>query len=152
MENIPMRVILTHDIPKLGTIGSVVNVKDGYARNFLIPRSFAVAANESNQKELEHKKRVLAKKREKLLAEVKKKCSALEKISVTVAKQVGEDERIFGTVTTAEVASLIEKEGFEVSKKDIRFTEEIKKVGVYTAEVRLHSEVTAKLKVWVVAQ
>jgi large subunit ribosomal protein L9 len=147
-----MKMILTQDVAQLGPIGHIVNVKDGYARNYLIPRSLAVVANESNEKELAHKKRVLAKKRDRLLAEVKKKCSDLEKLSLTVSKQVGEDERIFGTVTTTEIALLIEKEGLEVSKKDISFQEEIKKVGVYTALVRLHSEVTAKIKVWVVAQ
>ena len=147
-----MKVILTNDIPKLGGIGSIVNVKKGYARNFLIPRSYAVLANESNASELEHRKRVLAKKRERILSETKVKASAIEKLSITVTKQVGEDERIFGSVTTAEIAALLSKEGVDVQKREISFSEEIKKVGVYSANVRLHSEVSAQLKVWVVAQ
>lgn len=147
-----VKIILTHDVPKLGAIGTVVNVKNGYARNYLIPRSFGVPANEENQKELEHHKRVLAAKREKLLKEVKGVAAKIEKLSVTVPKKVGEDERIFGSVTTAEIANMLEGNGLQISKKDIRLTEEIKKVGVYSAEVHLHSEVTAKLKVWVVAE
>lgn len=147
-----MRLILKEDVPSLGTIGTIVSVKDGYARNYLLPRDLAVPANESNKKQLEHQKRVLAARREKVLAEVKGLATKIEKISVEVAKQVGEDERIFGSVTAAELAELIEGKGFKISKKDIKMPEEIKKVGVYTAEVRLHSEVTAKLKFWVVSQ
>lgn len=147
-----MKIILTSDVPSLGTIGQIVSVKNGYARNFLLPRSLAVPANEGNQKELEHKKRQLAKKKEKVLGEAKKLAAMIEKITVTIPKQVGEDERIFGTVTTAEVASFLTKEGAEISKKDIHFVEEIKKVGAYQADVRLHSQVVAKVKVWVVAQ
>ena len=147
-----MKLILTEDVPSLGTIGHIVNVKDGYARNFLLPRSLAIPANESNTRQLEHQKRVLAARREKVLAEVKGLAARIEKLSLEVAKQVGEDERIFGSVTSAELAELAEKQGIQISKKDIKLPEEIKKVGVYTAEVRLHSEVVAKLKFWVVSQ
>ncbi|NRA44658.1 MAG: 50S ribosomal protein L9 [Oligoflexales bacterium] len=147
-----MKLILKEDVPSLGTIGTIVTVKDGYARNYLLPRDLAVPANESNQKQLEHQKRVLAARREKVLGEVKALASKIEKVSVEVAKQVGEDERIFGSVTAAELAELLEAKGHSVSKKDIKMPEDVKKVGVYTAEVRLHSEVTAKLKFWVVSQ
>jgi large subunit ribosomal protein L9 len=147
-----MRVILTEDVKTLGTIGDIMTVKDGYARNFLIPRSLAKLANESSRKELEHNKRVLERRKEKVLAEVKKIAAKIEKISITVAKPVGEDERIFGSVTTAELEGLLVKEGLEVSRKDIKISEEIKKVGVYSADVRLHSAVSATFKVWVVAE
>ena len=147
-----MKLILKEDVPSLGTIGTIVTVKDGYARNYLLPRDLAVPANESNQKQLDHQKRVLAARREKVLAEVKGLASKIEKVSVEVSKQVGEDERIFGSVTAAELAELLEAKGFSISKKDIKMPEDVKKVGVYTAEVRLHSEVTAKLKFWVVSQ
>ena len=147
-----MKLILKEDVPSLGTIGTIVTVKDGYARNYLLPRDLAVPANESNKKQLEHQKRVLSARREKVLAEVKALASKIEKVSVEVAKQVGEDERIFGSVTAAELAELLEAKGFSISKKDIKMPEDVKKVGVYTAELRLHSEVTAKLKFWVVSQ
>jgi large subunit ribosomal protein L9 len=147
-----MRVILTEDVKTLGSIGDVMNVKDGFARNFLIPRSLAKVANESNRKELEHNKRILERRKQKVLATFKALAATIERVSVTVTKPVGEDERIFGTVTSAELEELLAKEGITVSRKDIKISEEVKKVGVYSAEVKLHSEVSAKFKVWVVAE
>ena len=146
-----MRIILTQDVKKLGTIGEIVNVKDGYARNYLLPRSMAVVANESNKAELEHQKRILERKSAKLLAQYKKLAPNIEKVSVTIAKKVGEEDKIFGTVTAAELEAKLSEAGVEVDKRDIVLTEEVKKVGVYNTEVRLHSKVTAKLKFWVVA-
>ncbi|MEI8356544.1 MAG: 50S ribosomal protein L9, partial [Deltaproteobacteria bacterium] len=87
-----------------------------------------------------------------LLGEAKELAAKIEKISVTVSKQVGEDEKIFGSVTTGELETLLSQEGIRISKKNISFAEEIKKVGVYSANVKLHSDVLAKFKVWVVAQ
>lgn len=147
-----MKVILTQDVDNIGTIGDVVKVRDGYARNFLVPRGLATAATDASQKALEHHKRVLEKKREKVLGAAKGIAAQIEKTSVTVAKQVGEDEKIFGSVTPHELEELLKAEGINVSKKDITILEEIKKVGVYSAQVKLHSQVNAKFKVWVVAQ
>jgi len=147
-----MKVILTQEVSSLGTIGDIVNVRNGYARNFLLPRGLAAVANEANQAQLAHHKRVLEKRREKALAEAKSLAGKIEKISVTVAKQVGEDEKIFGSVTTGELEDLLKAEGVDVSKKEISLLEEVKKVGVYSAQVKLHKDVVAKFKVWVVAQ
>lgn len=147
-----MKVILNHNVDTLGSIGEVMSVRDGYARNFLIPRGLAVPANEANQAQLSHHMRVLEKRRAKVLAEAKQLSAAIEKTSVTVTKQVGEDEKIFGSVTTAELEELLAQENIKVSRKDITLSEEIKKVGVYTAQVKLHKDVVAKFKVWVVAQ
>jgi large subunit ribosomal protein L9 len=146
-----MRLILSQNVENLGRIGDLVKVKNGYARNFLIPRGLAVVANEGNQASLNHQMRLLEKKKALILGDAKKQAGLIEKISVTVTKQVGEDEKIFGSVTTAELEELLAAEGVKVSKKDIKLTEEIKKVGVYSAEVRVHPEVVAKFKVWVVA-
>ena len=146
-----MRIILTQDIRKLGSIGDIVNVKDGYARNFLLPRSMAVTANEANKAELEHQKRLLERKSAKQLAVYKKLASNIEKVSVTISKRAGEDEKIFGTVTPQELSNSLGDAGIEVDKRDIFLTESVKKVGVYSADVKLHSKVTAKLKFWVVA-
>lgn len=146
-----MRVILNNNVSNLGTIGAIVNVKGGYGRNFLIPRGLAVLANSRNQSALDHHIRQMEKKRVKVLDEAKSLASMIEKTSVTVSKPVGEEEKIFGTVTTAELEELLASENIKVSKRDIHITEEIKKVGVYTAEVKLHPDVTAKFKVWVVA-
>jgi large subunit ribosomal protein L9 len=146
-----MKVILSHDVDALGRVGDIVNVRNGYARNFLLPRGLCMPANEENQAALAHHKRVLDKKRAALLAEAKKVAASIEKTSVTVTKQVGEDEKIFGSVTTAELEQLLAAEGIKVSRKDITILDDIKKVGVYGAQVKLHSDVNAKFKVWVVA-
>lgn len=146
-----MKVILSHDVESLGRVGDIVNVRNGYARNFLLPRGLCLLANEENEAALAHHKRVLAKKRAVLLEEASKLAAAIEKTSVTVTKQVGEDEKIFGTVTNTELEQLLGAEGIKVSRKDITILDEIKKVGVYAAQVKLHSDVSAKFKVWVVA-
>ncbi len=146
-----MRLILNQNVENLGRIGEIVKVKPGYARNFLIPRGLAAVANQGNQAALNHQIRLLEKKKALLLGEAKKLAATIEKISVTVTKQVGEDERIFGSVTTAELEELLAQEGVKISRKDIKLSEEIKKVGVFTGEVKVHPEVVAKFKIWVVA-
>ena len=146
-----MKLILSQNVENLGRIGDLVRVKNGYARNYLIPRGLGLVANEGNQSALNNQIRLLEKKKAVILGEAKKSAANIEKISVTVTKQVGEDERIFGSVTTSELEELLALEGVQISKKDIKLTEEIKKVGVYTAEIKLHPEVTAKFKIWVVA-
>lgn len=146
-----MKLILSQNVDNLGRIGDIVKVKNGYARNFLIPRGLGAVANDGNQAALNHQIRLLDKKKAIILGEAKKVASNIEKISVTVTKQVGEDEKIFGSVTTAELEELLAAEGVKISKKDIKLSEEIKKVGVYSAEVKIHPEVTAKFKIWVIA-
>ena len=147
-----MKLILKEDVPALGSIGSVVNVRGGFARNYLLPRQLAIPANASNEKLMAHQKRQLITKREKALSEFQELAKKLDSVVLEVVKQVGEDERIFGSVTSLELAELLQAKGFDVPKKDIRLPEEVKKVGVYTATLRLHSEVTASLKFWVVSQ
>ena len=147
-----MKVILNQDVASLGRIGEIVSVRNGYARNFLLPRGVAALANEANEAELKHQRRILDKKKAKLLADAKALAAQIEKVSVTVYKQTGEDERIFGSVTTAELEDLLSQEGHKISKKDISLIEDIKKVGVYHGQAKLHPEVTAKFKVWVVAK
>ena len=147
-----MKVILTEEVSNLGSIGQIVQVKNGYARNYLLPRSLAVVANESNKKELEHRQRTLAIKRAKVLEAFEKTARMIAKVKVSIEKQVGEDDKIFGTVTTAEIAQILKDNQLDISKKDIVLTEEIKTVGKYTAEVHLHPEVTAKVNLKVVAK
>ena len=146
-----MKVILTQDMDNLGSIGQVVAVKPGYARNYLIPRSLAVVANDKKVKEIEHYKRGLAKKKEALLNGFRAVAKKIEALTVTLDKQVGESEKIFGSVTTAEIEEQLLKSELQVSRKQIKISDEIKKLGDYTAEVQLHAEVVAKLKLKVVA-
>ena len=147
-----MRLILNESVSTLGEIGDEVNVKAGYARNFLLPKGLAMVANKSNVKVVEHQKRRLNKKKQEQLSNAQKLSGTISQVSVTVTKQVGENEKIFGSVTTAELEGLLANEGVKVDKRNIHLKTEIKKVGVYVAEVRLHPEVTAEFKVWVVAQ
>ena len=147
-----MKLILTEDIQHVGTIGDLVTVKPGYARNYLIPRSMAIPASSSNTKQMEHQKRMLAKRQAKVLKELNVIADKIAKLKVEIPKQVGEEERIFGSVTTLEIAEILKSHSLEISRKDISLTEDVKKLGVYTADIRLHTSLTAKLKFWVVAQ
>ena len=147
-----MKLILNQDVEFLGAVGVVVIVKPGYARNYLLPRGFAVAANDQNKSALEHHMRLLDKRKAHSLAAAKTLAVQIERTSITVSKPVGEEEKIFGSVTTSELEELLSQEGIKVSKKDISLIDDIKKVGVYAAQVKLHPEITAKFKVWVVAQ
>ncbi len=147
-----MKLILTNDVENLGQVGEIVTVRPGYGRNFLIPRGLAAVATAQSKAAIEHQKKVLEKKRLQLLTEARALGAKIEKTSVTVSKPVGEDEKIFGTVTTSELSELLLAEGISIDKKQIRLLDEVKKVGVYAASIKLHSEVEAKFKVWVVAQ
>ena len=146
-----MRVILTEDVAGLGSSGAEVVVKGGYARNFLLPSRRAVLASRKNKAINEHHRLVISRQQEKLLNAAKAIAEQLRKLSLTVARQVGEGERIFGTVTTGELEKLLKAEGLQVSRKDIVLAEEIRKTGIYEAEIKLHPQLTAKFKIWVVA-
>ena len=145
-----MKVILREDDKKLGKAGDIVDVKDGYAHNFLIPRNLAVRADASHVKQLEHERKILHDKNEKRLKQAKQLVEQIEKASCTISVQVGEEERIFGSVTAMDIAQALDKEGVEVDKRAIQLEEPIKTLGVYTVPVKLGPEVEAKLKVWVV--
>lgn len=147
-----MQLILTQDVDNLGAMGNMVNVKDGFARNYLIPRGYGILANSKNKAVLEKQLKEIAVKKAALHATHQQVASKLEGVSVTVSKQVGENEKIFGSVTTAEIAELLKAEGLDIPKKSITIVDDIKSVGVFNAEAKLSSEVTAKFKVWVVAQ
>lgn len=147
-----MRVVLSSDVEHLGKFGQEVSVRAGYARNFLLPRGLALLSTKTNRAALDHRIKLLEKERAVALDAARSVAGQIEKISVTVGKQVGEDERIFGTVTTSELEALLAQEGVQVSKKQIEIVDEIKKVGVYSARVKIHPEVEARFKVWVVAQ
>jgi large subunit ribosomal protein L9 len=147
-----MRVILRQDFETLGEAGKILTVKDGYARNFLIPRGIAFEATESNQHLLaQDQLRVTAKKnREQKQAEALK--TKLDGVSVTAAVPVGEEDRVFGSVTTQDIADMLAAKGFEIDKRKIQLDEPIKALGFYEVPVKLHSDVQAVIKVWVVKQ
>jgi len=147
-----MRVILRQDFETLGEAGKVLTVKDGYARNFLIPRGIAYEATERNQRMIEQDKLRLdtRKNREKKQAETLQ--AKLDGVSVTATVPVGEEDRVFGSVTTQDIADLLAAKGFEIDKRKIQLDESIKALGFFEVPVKLHSDVQAVIKVWVVKQ
>jgi large subunit ribosomal protein L9 len=145
-----MEVVLKKDHENLGKAMDVVNVKDGYARNFLIPQGIAVVATEGNRKAVAESKKLSEKREEKKLKEARVQAKKIEKIPCTIKVKVGEEDRLFGSVTTQEIADFLTKEGFAVEKHAIELEEPIKQLGVYTVKVTLYKDESAKLKVWVV--
>jgi large subunit ribosomal protein L9 len=147
-----MKVILRENLENLGEIGDVVDVKDGYARNFLIPRKLAFEASTKNLSQLEAQKKQLEYKLEKEKRSAEKQREELEKVSLTIQMKVGEDGKLFGSVTTQMIAEALKEKGFEIDRKTITIPEPIKALGIYTIEIRLHKEVDAKIKVWTVRE
>lgn len=147
-----MKVILKEEVGGLGKAGKIVKVADGYARNFLIPRDLAAAATEDNVRRLEHEKRLIFLRQDKAKREALSLADQLKEAKVTIERQVGEEDRIFGSVTPRDVADSLRQQGFKISRREIRIDENIKKLGVYEAQIKLFSDVTAPVKVWVVAK
>lgn len=145
-----MEVILYENIPNLGETGDIVNVKDGYARNFLIPRKKAVLADPSKIREMEHKKRVAAAKQTKMKSHYEEMAKKLAALVLTIAREAGEEEKLFGSVTSIDIVNALRIEGFTIDKKNVKLEEPIKKIGAYEVSVRLHPEVTGKVKVEVI--
>ena len=146
-----MKVFLKEEVKNLGKIGDVVNVSEGYARNFLLPKKFAVEANPKNLKEFEHKKRIIQEKAAKIKDASKATADKLSALTLKIRAKAGEEEKLFGSVTTMDIAEAFKAEGFEVDKKKILLAEPIKRLGEYTVEVKIHSEVNATVKVQVVS-
>lgn len=147
-----MKVILRKDFESLGTIGDVVEVKPGFARNYLFPRKIAYTALSGNLKALEEEKKVHVKKEQQELVKSEKLATELEKVSVTIPVQVGEEDKIFGTVTNQMIADALNEKGYDVDKRKIEIEESIKSLGIYGVNIKLHPKVNAKIKVWVVRE
>lgn len=147
-----MKVILRRNFEQLGKVGDIIDVKNGYARNYLIPRQLAFAANKGNLKALEEEKIQIYKKDAKILAAAKQLAAELEKVSITITVKVGEEDKMFGTVTSQMIADSIKEKGFEVDKRKIEIDEPIKALGIYNINVKLNPEVSASVKTWVVRE
>ena len=146
-----MKVILTENIETLGHIGDIVKVAPGYARNYLLPRKFAVAATEKNAKALEHVKRQMAYKKDKVTESAKLLVGKLEELTIELVHQAGVEGKLFGSVTNMEIAAFLKEKGLDIDRKKIVLAEPIKQVGEYSITVKVHPEVTATLKVSVTA-
>ena len=148
-----MKVILQEDVSNLGTIGDVVNVSDGYGRNFLIPRGLAVRADEKNVRQLEHTLRAITRKKANQLAEAQAVASKLDGVAVSIKRTAGEDsDKLFGSVTNRDIAEALASEGYEVDKRAIELADPIKSIGIFQVPVRLHSEISASVKVYVIRE
>jgi large subunit ribosomal protein L9 len=147
-----MKIILRKDHEKLGKLGDIVDVKDGYARNFLIPHNVAFAATQGNLKTFEEEKKQHVEREKKGLRHAEKLSGELEKVSVTLQMKVGEDEKLFGSVTSQMIADALKEKGFIVDKRIIELDEPIKALGIYTVNLKLHTNVAGKVKIWVVRE
>jgi large subunit ribosomal protein L9 len=145
-----MQVILRKEVANLGDAGDIVKVKAGYGRNYLIPRGFAIPATEGSVRQLEHHRRVADAIRRKNLSSAKELKEKLEGTAVSIRRETGEDDRLFGAVTNRDVAEALAAEGIEVDRRQIGLDDPIKSIGLFTVPVRLHRDVTANVRVYVI--
>ena len=142
-----MKVILKEDVQNLGIIGTVVDVANGYGRNYLIPRKLAVEANPKNLKQFEHHKKIILAKAEKIKIAAGEVGDEISALSLVIEAKAGEEDKLFGSVTTKDIAEAISKQGLEVDKRKIILKEPIKRLGTYDVSVKVHQDVTATVKV-----
>lgn len=147
-----MKVILTQDVDNLGQKGQVVEVKDGYGRNFLIPRGLAAVANSSNVRRFEEETRQQSRKLEQVRKDAEAMAARLSKMEIVIQKPVGEEERLFGTVTTQDVVEELQKQGIEVDRRKVSLESDIRTLGSYTASVRLHPDHVGQVTIQVVPE
>ncbi|MEK7705063.1 MAG: 50S ribosomal protein L9 [Myxococcota bacterium] len=147
-----MQIILIDDVPTLGNIGDLVAVRDGYARNYLIPNKLAINASTKNQRRLEHEKRVAGFRSARARADAETLKTKLGATSITIARKVGEQDKLYGSVTAQDIAQALADEHVPIDRRKIVLDEPIKSLGVFQVPVRLQSDVTAEVKVWVVAE
>jgi large subunit ribosomal protein L9 len=147
-----MKVILKEDVHGLGKAGQIINVKDGYARNFLFPKGLALVADEKNMRLLEYQKKKFEEQAKKKRQDAESIAERLTGIQITIKSKAGEDQKLFGSITSKDIAEALQKEGFSIERKQIMISEPIKRLGEYEVEVKLHSNINAKLKINVVAE
>lgn len=145
-----MKVILQEEVANLGTVGDVVEVADGYGRNFLLPRSLAVIADERNTHRLDHQRRIAAARQTKVLAAAKELAAKISGTAVSIKRQAGAEDMIFGSVTNQDVQEALAAQGVEVDRRNIVLTEPIRNIGVFQVPVKVHRDVEASVKVYVI--
>ncbi len=149
-----VKVILRQDVEKLGEAGEVVNVRPGYARNFLLPQGIAYEATEGSLRRLEAERHRAEESARRDLLEAKRRAAALEGVSLTFEARAGDESKLFGSITAADIAGRLNEQGldFTVDRREIDLDEPIKALGVYSVPLRLHAEVRPEVKVWVVKE
>ena len=144
-----MKLILREDVYNLGKSGELVSVKEGYARNYLLPRNLAMLASSANVRQLDHEKKVIELRQAKLKGGAMEQAKKLEGVKITIKRKVGEQEKLFGSVTALDIAEALAAAGHKLDRRLIHLPEPIRAIGAFPVEVRLHTEVTAKLTVTV---
>jgi len=147
-----MEVILKEDIAKLGKIGEVVRVRDGYARNYLLPRGLVLEANQKNLKTFEHRKKIVADQKQKIMRQAHAVGDTLTGVSLVIAVRAGEEGKLFGSVTNIQIEKALKAKGLIVDRRKIQLEEPIKTVGDYEVPIRLTAELTVPIKISVVAE
>ncbi len=142
-----MKLILKEDVENLGVVGAIVDVANGYGRNFLLPRNLAVEANPNNIKQFEHEKKIILARASKIIRSFDDLAKQLSGVSISFEAQAGEEDKLFGSITSKDIAEAIEAKGFEIDKRKIQLSEPIKKLGQYDVAIKLHPDVIATVKV-----
>jgi large subunit ribosomal protein L9 len=147
-----MQVILKERMEKLGDAGEIVDVKRGYARNYLLPQGLAYEATAANVKRIEADREKLAARAAGQLAEARARAASIEDVSLTFHARAGDEGRLFGSITTADIAERLAEQGVEIDRRQIDLDEPIKALGVFSVPIRLHAEVRPEIKVWVIKE
>ncbi|HKG92518.1 MAG TPA: 50S ribosomal protein L9 [Gemmatimonadaceae bacterium] len=147
-----MEVILRQAIDNLGGPGEIVKVSPGYARNFLLPRGFAVEATAGNKKRIEKERERLESAENERRSAAQELAGRIEQVSLTFSARVGEEGKLFGSVTASDIAQQLAQQGYEIERRQVDLHEPIKALGVYRVPVRLHADVRPEIKVWVIKQ
>lgn len=141
-----MKVILTENMVTLGEIGQVVNVAPGYARNYLFPKGIALVATGKNVRDLDHKKRVLAQKREKVRQEMLSLAEKLNQVRIVMRRKVSEEDKLYGSVSASDIVAALAEQGFDIPRKDVILEQPVKQIGECTVPVRVDTNISANIK------
>ena len=142
-----MDVILIKDLPGLGFKNEIVKIKNGYGRNYLIPKGYAILANSSNSKILNEILKQTKNKQKEILSKFKELSKNIGELIIDIPVKVGSENKIFGTITTAQISNLLNKKGFDINKKNISILSKIKKIGTYDVKLSIHKEITHSIKI-----
>ena len=142
-----MDVILIKDVPGLGFKNEIVKIKNGYGRNYLIPKGYAIIANSSNSKILNEILKQTKNKQKEILSKFKELSNNIGELIIDIPVKVGSENKIFGTITTAQISNLLNKKGFDINKKNISILSKIKKIGTYDVKLSIHKEITHSIKI-----
>ena len=145
-----MKVILKEDVKNIGSMGQIIDVADGFGRNYLVPKGLAVEANIKNMKSLEHEKKVIQEKAKKIKNQAQDLATKISNTTLVIKVKAGEEGRLFGSVTTMDIAEQLKNEGIDIDKKKISIEETIKRLGSYAVKVRIHPEIVSEVNVQVV--